>query len=257
MNGTIEIGFSQRVRLEWLEHTADLVLAGRQRGDIKSSLEEMLRDQLSVGSNPERGNRDKAVTILLRSWVSVPKSLEPLRNDALALLQRLPSEERLAVHWGMAMAAYPFFGAVAETAGRLLRLQGSVAAPQVQRRIREQLGERETVARAARRVLRSFVDWGVLRDTEVKGRYEGVATRPVRDRVLARWLVEATLLAGGTGTGVLAGLVGSPALFPFDLQVHTAMELDRSPRLEFLRQGLDQEVVILRRAITSAPRSTS
>ena len=247
MNGTMEIGFSQRVRLEWLEHTAGLVLAGKPRGEIKGCLEEMLRDQLSVGSNPKRGNRDKAVTILLRTWVAVPKSLEPLRNDGLALLQRLPSEEQLTVHWGMAMAAYPFFGAVAETAGRLLRLQGSVAAPQVQRRIREQLGERETVARAARRILRSFVDWSVLRDTEVKGRYEGVAARPVRDRMLAAWLVEAALVAGGTGTGLLAGLVGSPTLFPFDLRVHTAMELDGSPRLEFLRQGLDQEVVILRR----------
>lgn len=247
MSGTMEIGFSQRVRLEWLEYTADLVLAGKQRSEIKGCLEDMLRDQLSVGSNPERGNRDKAVTILLRTWVSVSKSLEPLRTDGLALLRRLPSEERLAVHWGMAMAAYPFFAAVAETAGRLLRLQGSVAAPQVQRRIREQLGERETVARAARRVLRSFVDWGVLRDTEVRGRYEGVAARPVRDRMLAAWLVEAALVSGGTGTGVLAALVGSPALFPFELQVHGAMELDGSPRLEFLRQGLDQEIVILGR----------
>ena len=245
MSGTMEIGFSQRIRLEWLEHTAGLVLAGKQRSEIKGSLEDILRDQLSVGSNPKRGNRDKAVTILLCTWVSVPKTLEPLRNDGLALLQRLPSEERLAVHWGMAMAAYPFFGAVAETAGRLLRLQGSVAAPQVQRRIREQLGERATVARAARRVLRSFVDWGVLRDTEVRGRYEGVAVRPVQDRMLAAWLVETALVAGGTRTGLLAGLAGSPALFPFDLRVNTMMDLDGSPRLEFLRQGLDQEIVIL------------
>jgi len=245
MNGTMEIGFSQRVRLEWLEHTAELALAGKQRSEIKGCLEEMLRDHLPVGSNPERGNRDKAVTILLRTWVSVSKPLEPLRNDGLALLQRLLSDERLAVHWGMAMAAYPFLDAVAETAGRLLRLQGSVGATQVQRRIREQLGERETVARAARRVLRSFVDWGVLRDTEVKGRYEATAPRPVRDRVLAAWLVEAALVAGGTGTGMLAALVSSPVLFPFELRVHGAMELRGNPRLEFLRQGLDQEVVVL------------
>jgi len=242
----MEIGFSQRVRLEWLEQTAELVLGGKPRGEIKGCLEEMLRDQLSVGSNPERGNRDKAVTILLRSWVSVPKSLEPMRDDGLGLLRRLPDEERLAVHWGMVMAAYPFFGAVAETAGRLLRLQGYASAPQLQRRIREQFGERETVARAARRVLRSFVDWGVLKDTGVRGRYEGVAARPVRDRSLAAWLVEAVLVASGTGSSLLVGLVGSPALFAFDLQVHTAMDLDGSPRLEFLRQGLDQEIVILR-----------
>ena len=70
----------------------------------------------------------------------------------------------------MALAAYPFWGAVAAQTGRLLRLQGTVAAAQVQRRIKEGYGERDTVSRAARRVLRSFIDWRVLTDTATKGR---------------------------------------------------------------------------------------
>jgi len=45
-------------------------------------------------------------------------------------------------------------------------------AAQAQRRIKEQLGEREAVSRAARRVLRCFVDWGVLQDTSEKGVYQ-------------------------------------------------------------------------------------
>ena len=48
----------------------------------------------------------------------------------------------MLVHWCMCMAVYPFFSKVAEATGRLLRLQGTVAAAQVQLRVREQLGER-------------------------------------------------------------------------------------------------------------------
>jgi len=56
-----------------------------------------------------------------------------------------------------------------------LRLQGSAAAAHVQRRVREQYGERETVSRAARRVLRSYLDWGVLQETGAKGVYSAAS----------------------------------------------------------------------------------
>ncbi len=51
------IGFSQRVRLEWLEQTANLVLAGNDRPAINDSLQDLLKDKVSIGSNAERGSR--------------------------------------------------------------------------------------------------------------------------------------------------------------------------------------------------------
>jgi hypothetical protein len=169
MSTPIQIGFSQRVQLDWLEQTAALVLAGQTREQIEATLQERLRDKLSIGGTAQRGNREKAITILLKTWVSVPTWLQPFRDDGLGILRRLPPADRIAVHWGMTMAAYPFFGAVAETVGRLMRLQGTCVAAQIQRRLREQLGERDTVARAARRILRCFVDWDVLQETREKG----------------------------------------------------------------------------------------
>ncbi len=49
--------------------------------------------------------------------------------------------------------------------------KNAVAAGQVQRRVREQYGERETVSHRVRCVLRSFVDWEVLKETSKKGIY--------------------------------------------------------------------------------------
>ena len=87
----------------------------------------------------------------------------------------------------MIMAVYPFWGNVAAHVGRLLRLQETAAAGQVQRRVREQYGERETVSRRVRYVLRSFVDWEVLKETPEKGVYSVVAHEVTREEVIA-WL---------------------------------------------------------------------
>jgi len=136
-----QIGFSQRIRLEWFEKTANLILAGNDKTAVKDSLQEMLKDKVSVGGQAVRGNREKAITILMKTWLTVPSGLEALRNEGLKILQRLPRKDRVAVHWGMALATYPFWGAVAAHTGRLLRLQGTAAAAHIQRRIKEQYGE--------------------------------------------------------------------------------------------------------------------
>jgi hypothetical protein len=242
----MEVGFSQRIRLEWLQYTAELFLTGSTREQIQTKLQNLLREQLSVGGTAERGNREKAITILLKIWVSVPKPLEALRNDGLAFLKRLPLHDQLAVHWGMTLAVYPFFGVVAETVGRLLRLQGSATAAQVQRRVREQLGERETVARAARRVLRCFVDWRVLEVGREKGAYHTAPLRPVQDTRLAVWLIESVVLASGVRAIPLHVLTQSPALFPFTLEPLNVTTVECQHRLEVFRQGIDETMVALR-----------
>lgn len=251
MKTGMQIGFSQRIKLEWLEMTAELCLTGNTGEEIRNVLRDMLRDKLSVGRDPKRGSREKVISILLRTWVSVPKGIEPLRDEGLDHLRRLPVADHLAVHWGMVMAAYPFVGLVAESVGRLLALQGSVAALQVQRRVREQLGERETVAIATRRVLRSFVDWCVLEDASKKGVYRNAAVYRLSDKKLVSWLIEATLVADGAGVGSLKAISRSPSLFPFQMRSPDLRELEGNSRLEVFRQGLDEEIIRTRRGRTN------
>jgi len=238
------IGFSQRIQLDWLEYTTNLVLSGNSRDEIVSALNERLKEQLSVGNEPERGNRDKAITILTKVWVTVPKELQTLRDEGLAILQRLHSHDRMLVHWCMCMAVYPFFGTVAEATGRLLHLQGTAAAAQVQRRIREQLGERETVSRAARRILRAFVDWGVLVETAEKGIYRGPSKRVIDDMPLIIWALRAVLAARGDKPQSLSGALRGPHLFPFEIASPPVRELESCKALEITRHGLDQEVLL-------------
>ena len=242
-----QVGFSQRIRLEWLQQTANLVLAGNDKGAVNSSLQELLQDKVSVGGHAVRGNKEKAITILMKIWLNVPRGLDELRSDGLELLKNLPSKDQIAVHWGMAMAVYPFWATVAANTGRLLRLQGTAAAAHVQRRVREQYGERETVSRAARRVIRSFVDWDVLSETSEKGIYSQGRTYFIDDPRLISWLIEASLHARSNGSAAIKNLLDSTSLFPFRLMHLPAEHLvSKSPRLDLLRHGLDDDLVMLR-----------
>lgn len=242
-----QVGLDRLARLEWLERTASLVLAGNDAPTIKSVLQEDLGASFRSSATEVRGSLNKTITILQKVWGNPPCEIDTLHTDGLELLTRIPPREHTPIHWGMLMAAYPFWSSVATQVGRLLRLQGSAAAAQVQRRIREQYGERETVARRARYVLRSYLDWGVLQETGAPGVYQAAPSYVVNDPQLVAWLAEAALWARSNDAAPLRELLEGPSLFPFQLAPMSPESLaSLAPRLEILRHGLDDDLVMLR-----------
>lgn len=240
------IGYNRRVDYKWLECTAELVCQGTSSKEIYQALSTLLQNQMSVGNNAKGSNREKTINILLKTWVNVSKEIVPLRDEGIAFLKILPAEDHKAIHWGMSMAAYSFWGIVAETTGRLLRLQGTVSASQVQRRIKEKYGQRETVSRAARFVLRAFIDWNVLKETGRKGIYCQADTINITDQKLIGWLVEVALYARDNGSAALNEILDAPSLFPFRFSPMTADYLvASSPRLDVVRHGMDDDLIML------------
>lgn len=240
-----QIGYNRQVRLEWLDFTASLVASGQPTQKIKEALESYLQDQLSVGSNAVRGSRGKTISILLSIWVTVPKHLIELRDEALSLLKRLSASEHLALHWGMTMTAYPFFGIVADTAGRMLNLQGSVATIMLKNRMREVYGQRETAIRSTRYALYSFTEWGVLSEASESGVYQLTALKSLKDDQLQEWLIKALLISEGKNLAPLNTVLRSPKLFPFQFEQPFVARHQTS--LEFFRQGLDEEMVLMKK----------
>jgi len=247
-----QIGIDRLVRLEWLERTALLAVAGNERSTIKKRLREILEGAFPSSDADVRGSLDKTMTILVKIWVCPPTYLNPLLHYAWELFSRMPRERHIVLHWGMTMAVYPFWGAVAAYGGRLLRLQGTAAASQVQRRVREQYGERETVSRRVRYVLRSFIDWGVLKETAQKGVYVQGLSCDVDQVDLIAWLTDAFLHAHPGGAAPLKAIIESPSLFPFRIRSISAAQLTAtSDRLDIVRHGLDQDLIMLRRSFNS------
>ena len=245
MSGTTRriIGFDRKIRLSWLDATAEWTIQGLSAAEIRAQLERLLDGQV-VGDGPHSA-RGKTMTVLMHVWMAVPDVAVPLRDDALVLLRGRSGRDRLPLHWGMCLATYPFFRDVAATTGRLLNLQGEAALPQIVRRMSESWGGRSTLTRAVQRVVRSFVEWGVLVETGARGRYSPAARIAVPGDGVGSWLLEAALVSCGRREYPLRGLVDGVSFYPLDLALSVG-DVSRSPRLELCRQGLDEDVVMLK-----------
>ncbi len=242
-----QVGIDRFICLNWLEHTARLCLAGNEAPTVKVALQEYLKGAFRCDATKVRNSLDKTITILMKIWVRPPSHLCQLQHEGLKLISQLPCEEHIAVHWGQVCAVYPFWGAIAANVGRLLRLQRTVTAAQVQRRMQEQYGERDTVFRATRRVLQSFVDWGVLKEPpEEKGVYTPGVSLPLNRIELIAWLTEAFLHAHQNSSVPLGTILNSTSFFPFALSSISADQLVAASRqLSILRNGLDQDFIML------------
>ena len=115
----------------------------------------------------------------------------------------------------------------------------------------ERYGERETVSRRVRYVLRSYVDWGVLNESEANGVYDAGLSLAIDDPRLIGWLIEASLQATINRSGPLRELIASPRLFPFRLQRLQAEILLATCSLERM---LVTASVLQNSLLTSKPR---
>jgi hypothetical protein len=236
------IGFDRKIQLDWLDATADWAAQGLSIADVRTRLEQLLEGKLA-GDGPHSA-RGKTMTVLLHIWMLVPDALVPLRDDGLALLRGRSGRDRLPLHWGMCMATYPFFRDVAATTGRLVSLQGTAALSQIVRRMTESWGERSTLIRAVQRVVRSLVGWGVLVETNERGIFSAAPRITVADGV-GPWLLEAGISNCEKQMRPFRSLVGAASFYPLELRL-SARDVGSSPRLEVYRQGLDEDMVMLK-----------
>ena len=239
MQSKADIGFGKKVRAVWLDSALAHAAAGQPFDEVKTDLAKEI-----AANNPGPEAIRKVQTALKRVWFTPPDYCQALHDDALNIYRNHDGPAtRILLHWGMCIAAYPFIGAVAETLGRLLKLQKEVRLADVERRIREQHGDRDFVGRITRYDVSSFVDWGVIAETKQKGAYQlAKLTRPHAVDQLA-WLAEAVMISRDRVQMPLSELSNHHALFPFALEKLNVAILQSNPRLRVERQGLNQEFV--------------
>ena len=158
------IGFDRRIDLAWLDAAAGCLATGQSEAEARAFLWSLL-DRIVAGETTHSA-RGKTLTVLSRVWLRVPHTAQRLRDAALTCITDATAEERLALHWAMSLASYPFFCEVAASIGKLLALHGQASLAQVSRRMTETWGDRSTLPRAIQRVLRSMRQWGALCEEE-------------------------------------------------------------------------------------------
>jgi hypothetical protein len=241
------IGLDRAIHVEWLDAVAGRLAAGSSAKEARAYVWQLL-DGVVAGETAQSA-RGKTLTVLSRVWLTVPFAAETLRDSAVPLVGRASADERMAIHWAMMSASYPFFVDIAATVGKFIGLNGEFSLSQLTRRLIEVWGDRSTLRPAAQRVVRSMVQWGVLRDAKRPGQYLPLQKRIVVSAGVAELVVEGLLIASGRGMP-FNQLLTHPAAFPFDFRLDP-MRLRRSPRLRLHRQG-DQADFVERTEIRPA-----
>ena len=242
-----KLGIKQTIQKEWMDRTLRMVLAGMTEKEIREDLDQYLSTQKQSGGIGERGQKTYGMAIgILASWFAPEKELVLFREEALNISRNMYEENWLALHWSLISASYPFWFNVAKQVGRLFNLQESVTQVQIFNRVKEQYGDRETVARNARYTVRSFVAWGVLQESGNKGCYKKAPSMQIQDRKLAALLIESVLHATLEGKLPVTTLLKHPAFFPFELPMLSGDSLSKtSGNIELIRHGLNDEILML------------
>lgn len=227
------IGLDRPVKLEWLDAVAGRLAAGDSPKAAREYVWNLL-EGVVAGATAQTA-RGKTLTVLARVWLTPPAAALALRDAAVKALAQASADERLAIHWAMLSASYPFFVDVAGLVGKSLGLNGEVALSQLTRRLVDTWGDRSTLRPAAQRLVRSMAQWGVLRDGGRVGLYLAPPKKIVVAPAIGELLVEGLLVAAQRGLP-LAQLVNHPAVFPFDVRTDLTA-LRRSAHLRVHRQG--------------------
>lgn len=240
MNRRKAVGFDRPIELPWLDAVAAKVAEGAPPPDVRKYLYSVLEG--AVAGSTKNSARGKTVTVLSHIWCLVPDHAVPLRDRAARLLGTATPDERLAIHWAMMIATYPFFTDVTSALGKLLSLHGTVALSQLKRRMVETWGERSTIEKAIPRLLRSMARWGALRGRSQEGDYLPAGGKRLLGNPVALLLLEALLVDSDQVSMELEQLVNHSSLFPFQMGIGP-QDLRGADEFVVHQQGVDQLVV--------------
>lgn len=216
MNDRLDkLGIKQVIRYEWMEYTLQLLLSGMTPDQIREELEVYLEDKKQSGGIGDRGSKtySMAISILMKSWVTPVEELINLRDACLK--ETYTFNDRTVMHWVMISTAYPFWQNVASVFGKLFTFQEVVSRKQVVKRLKEIYGDRQTVSRNARYVIRSMIAWNIIDFADQHGFYRKDRKIQIENAELISLLYESILLNTREFRLPYEKITSSDSLFPF------------------------------------------
>lgn len=234
----ISIGFDRFIEIEWLDQIASWVAKDKPRNELHVLVDEYLSPFIK-GETSLR----KTKNVLFGVWVNANDKNKAYKAQAIQLLPSCSKQERLALHWGLAIASYPFFASVVRLIGRLLRLQDDIISKELVRRSVEQHGDTESIKRATARLLQSLSAWGVL-TSESKSLFNSSNRILLDNSELVTWLMASILFSSDRDKLSIDDLYSDPACFPFEINP-MSFQVAQSKSLEVVHQAVGNILVKL------------
>lgn len=235
------IGFDRTIHLAWLDAAAAYRLETDDPAVLRQRLDPVVGAHLT-GVDARR----KTIDILLRLWSKSEALYPDLFAEALDRARAITvPEDRLWLHYGLALLCYPFFRDCTIAIGQTARLEPAVTRRMVKDRLLAQHGRLGALERSVERTMASLVDWGVLAPAAARGSYVLQRRRfAAALDGLEIWLLAAALRAHPAEELPFADLLRLPELLPFRFTLALA-DLRRDPRFGVHRQGMGIDMVRL------------
>src|SRR5665647_1684878 len=97
-----KIGIKQVIRLEWMDHVLNMLLAGMEPESIRAELKNYLADKKQSGGTGERGEKTYLMAIgPLSAWFDPESELVDFRDHALMTASKLQQKQWLPLHWAI------------------------------------------------------------------------------------------------------------------------------------------------------------
>ena len=231
------VNFSRHLEIYWLDQTARWSIQGFDKKTVNENIDSMLEPHVTC-----RVNLGKTRNQLMNLWFTHPNyidsSFHQFSLDAVHSTDCLP----FILHWGLLVAKNVFFSDVVRFVGRRDKHADSFTYAQVQKHLVEQYGDTETVKRALRSVLKTLVDFKIVK-RESNRSYQPQKLNLCIERKYKSWLLMALMYNLGASSRSLSDLLDDLVWFPFDFDVGFD-EIDTS-WFELHQQGND--LVLFRR----------
>jgi hypothetical protein len=180
------VGFLKQVKLEWLNLTAEELKKGNDRKTIRQFLKDYIGNFYQSKTTIK-----KVAAILMNTWVDV--EYKNIRDFALALYDNVKEEEKIALHYGLMMIAFPIFNDTVSLIGKALYLNDRFKLKNIRNKICEKWGERQTIKYSFNRIIMSLKEWGLIENEKVgiykSGRKIIIENAQVKAFLLACYLI--------------------------------------------------------------------
>jgi hypothetical protein len=206
------IGFDRMIRIEWLDAIAGNIREQKNIDDIRSAMHALLEKEF-----PQYQARRKTITVLLRIWYKVPSEHKDIRNRGLLLLPQVNQNDRIWIHWGMVLLAFPFFRDIIRILNRCFSFHDSCTPAEIQRKIEETWGRRTNMKRALDRVLQSLRYWNIIGKEKTGENLVPSIQLSTKNKDVELWFIEALLLSEESQSLLLDLIFRLPAAFPFKI----------------------------------------
>ncbi|MBN2392860.1 MAG: hypothetical protein JXR84_19165 [Anaerolineae bacterium] len=237
------VGFNRQLQRSWLDTTAAFVAEVQDPLVLRERLEAVLQQDMA-GVEARR----KTIDLLLNLWLRTQEDYPELWTFAVAWNRDTPApQERLWLHYGLALVCYSFFRDCVAVIGQLGRYEEPVTNRVLIRRLAAERGQLGSLERATQHVTASLRDWGLLADALPRYTYKPclhIFTASHSD--LETWLLACALQAHPAEALPFADLVRLPELFPFQVTV-TVDGLRTHPWFTVRREGAGWDMVGLAR----------